>query len=72
MLWQLGEMMPKGAGPSEDVYYTQARSMLTRLGLDRYEKNFRKGLLTDATLPLLTDRQVELLPLPLLSRSSGR
>ena len=48
--------MPKGASPSEDLYYAEARSMLARLGLDRYEKNFRKGLLTDATLPLLTDR----------------
>ncbi|CAA7404965.1 unnamed protein product [Spirodela intermedia] len=56
---KFGEMMPKGAGPSEDVYYTQARSMLTRLGLDRYEKNFRKGLLTDATLPLLTDSALQ-------------
>ena len=32
--------------------------MLTRLGLQNYEKNFRKGLLTDTTLPLLTDRWV--------------
>jgi hypothetical protein len=30
--------------------------MLQSLGLQNYEKNFKKGLLTDQTLPLLTDR----------------
>lgn len=30
--------------------------MLNNLGLQTYEKNFKKGLLTDSTLPLLTDR----------------
>ncbi|MCL7047369.1 hypothetical protein MKW94_014628, partial [Papaver nudicaule] len=29
--------------------------MLSKLGLQNYEKNFKKGLLTDITLPLLTD-----------------
>ncbi|MQL71013.1 hypothetical protein Taro_003333, partial [Colocasia esculenta] len=55
----LHKMMPVGTASTsnEDVYYSQARSMLMNLGLARYEKNFRKGLLTDATLPLLTDRQ---------------
>uniref|UniRef100_A0A0D9VGJ3 SAM domain-containing protein n=1 Tax=Leersia perrieri TaxID=77586 RepID=A0A0D9VGJ3_9ORYZ len=43
---------------SEDPYYYRARSMLQKLGLEKYEKNFKKGLLTDQTLPLLTDRQV--------------
>ncbi|RWW03419.1 hypothetical protein BHE74_00029151 [Ensete ventricosum] len=42
--------------PDEDVYYSQTRGMLTSLGLQKYEKNFKKGLLTDSTLPLLTDR----------------
>lgn len=42
----------------EDVLYNETRSMLTSLGLGHYEKNFKKGLLTDNTLPLLTDRQV--------------
>jgi hypothetical protein len=32
--------------------------MLQELGLEKYEKNFKKGLLTDHTLPLLTDRYV--------------
>jgi hypothetical protein len=43
---------------SEDTYYSSTRSMLQKLGLEKYEKNFKKGLLTDHTLPLLTDRYV--------------
>lgn len=53
---QLGEKFSKP--PAEDVFYDKTRSMLYKLGLQDYEKNFRKGLLTDSTLPLLTDRQV--------------
>jgi hypothetical protein len=34
--------------------------MLQQLGLQKYEKNFKNGLLTDRTLPLLTDRYVNL------------
>lgn len=44
--------------PAEDIYYARTRSMLNNLGLQNYEKNFKKGLLTDNTLPLLNDRQV--------------
>lgn len=32
--------------------------MLKQLGLQNYEKNFKKGLLTDQTLPLLNDRYI--------------
>ncbi|GKD38308.1 chloroplastic import inner membrane translocase subunit HP30-2-like protein, partial [Tanacetum coccineum] len=42
----------------EDVLYSETRTMLHTLGLQNYEKNFKKGLLNDSTLPLLTDRQV--------------
>ncbi|URE39079.1 Tim17/Tim22/Tim23/Pmp24 family [Musa troglodytarum] len=55
--------------PAEDVYYSQTRGMLTSLGLQNYEKNFKKGLLTDSTLPLLTDsalRDVNIPPGPRL------
>lgn len=55
-LVQLGQKFSQP--PVEDVYYSRTRSMLTSLGLQNYEKNFKKGLLTDTTLPLLTDRQV--------------
>ncbi|KAL3699223.1 hypothetical protein R1sor_017245 [Riccia sorocarpa] len=55
--------------PSEDLLYTQAKSMLSTLGLQRYEKNFKKGMLTDMTLPLLNDsalRDVRIPPGPRL------
>ena len=42
-----------------DVFYAKGRSMLRTLGLDKYEKNLRDGSISDATLPLLTDRQVD-------------
>lgn len=35
--------------------YAAAREMLTSLGLDRYESNFKKAGLTDDTLRLITD-----------------
>ncbi|KAJ6847963.1 uncharacterized protein M6B38_115675 [Iris pallida] len=54
-LFKLGQKFSQP--PAEDVFYTRTRSMLTNLGLQNYEKNFKKGLLTDSTLPLLTDRQ---------------
>ena len=52
---QLGEKFSKP--PVEDVLYNKTRGMLSSLGLQNYEKNFKKGLLTDNTLPLLNDRQ---------------
>ncbi|KAA3475927.1 mitochondrial import inner membrane translocase subunit TIM22-like [Gossypium australe] len=54
-LFQLGQKFSQP--PVEDVNYYRTRSMLNSLGLQNYEKNFKKGLLTDSTLPLLTDRQ---------------
>jgi hypothetical protein len=36
--------------------YSRGRNMLNQLGLQNYEKNFKNGLLTDETLPLLNDR----------------
>ncbi|KAF8413440.1 hypothetical protein HHK36_001423 [Tetracentron sinense] len=53
---QLGQKFSQP--PAEDAFYARTRCMLTSLGLQNYEKNFKKGLLTDSTLPLLTDRQV--------------
>lgn len=55
--------------PAEDIYYSKTRSILNNLGLQNYEKNFKKGLLTDTTLPLLTDsalRDVKIPPGPRL------
>ncbi|XWS48677.1 hypothetical protein CRYUN_Cryun13aG0096800 [Craigia yunnanensis] len=66
-LFQLGQKFSQP--PAEDVYYSRTRSMLNGLGLQNYEKNFKKGLLTDSTLPLLTDsalRDVKIPPGPRL------
>ncbi|XP_012488637.1 chloroplastic import inner membrane translocase subunit HP30-2 [Gossypium raimondii] len=66
-LFQLGKNFSQP--PVEDVNYYRTRSMLNSLGLQNYEKNFKKGLLTDSTLPLLTDsalRDVKIPPGPRL------
>ncbi|KAI3963500.1 hypothetical protein MKW98_022922 [Papaver atlanticum] len=36
------------------VEYARTKCMLSNLGLQNYEKNFEKGLLTDSTMPFLT------------------
>ncbi|ERN06432.1 hypothetical protein AMTR_s00016p00256760 [Amborella trichopoda] len=66
-LFKLGQKFSQP--PVEDVYYTRTRNMLTNLGLQNYESNFKKGLLTDRTLPLLNDnalRDVKIPPGPRL------
>lgn len=66
-LFQLGQKFSQP--PAEDIYYAKTRSMLSNLGLQNYEKNFKKGLLSDSTLPLLTDsalRDVRIPPGPRL------
>ncbi|KAI3835223.1 hypothetical protein MKW98_020339 [Papaver atlanticum] len=42
-----------------EVEYTRTRRMLSNLGLQNYEKNFEKGLLTDITMPLLTESSLK-------------
>ncbi|KAG2240236.1 hypothetical protein Bca52824_090997 [Brassica carinata] len=62
VFFKLGERFSK---PSvEDPYYTRARAMLLKLGLEKYEKNFKKGLLADPTLPLLTDSALKDVSIP--------
>ncbi|KAG8381636.1 hypothetical protein BUALT_Bualt06G0142200 [Buddleja alternifolia] len=66
-IFQLGQKFSQP--PAEDLYYVKTRSMLSSLGLQNYEKNFKKGLLNDNTLPLLTDsalRDVKIPPGPRL------
>lgn len=43
----------------EDPNFLRTKNMLKDLGLEKYSKNFKKGLLNDQTLPLLNDRQVD-------------
>lgn len=66
-LFKVGEKFSKP--PVEDILYSKTRVMLSNLGLENYEKNFKKGMLTDSTLPLLTDsalRDVSIPPGPRL------
>ncbi|XP_061356659.1 chloroplastic import inner membrane translocase subunit HP30-2 isoform X2 [Gastrolobium bilobum] len=66
-LFQLGQKFSQP--PVEDIHYAKTRHMLHNLGLQNYEKNFKKGLLSDNTLPLLTDsalRDVKIPPGPRL------
>ncbi|KAJ8554210.1 hypothetical protein K7X08_024888 [Anisodus acutangulus] len=66
-LFELGRKFSQP--PAEDTHYVRTRSLLSSLGLQNYEKNFKKGLLTDTTLPLLTDsalRDVRIPPGPRL------
>ena len=58
-----------GKNTSEDVYYFHTVSMLRILGLEKYERNFRKGLLMDDCLTLLSEsslREVKIPPGPRL------
>ncbi|CAJ2641782.1 chloroplastic import inner membrane translocase subunit HP30-2 [Trifolium pratense] len=66
-LFQVGQKFSQPA--AEDINYAKTRSMLNNLGLQNYEKNFKKGLLSDNTLPLLNDsalRDVKIPPGPRL------
>ncbi|XP_058786659.1 chloroplastic import inner membrane translocase subunit HP30-2-like [Vicia villosa] len=66
-LFQIGQKFSQP--PAEDTHYAKTRNMLNNLGLQNYEKNFKKGLLSDNTLPLLNDsalRDVKIPPGPRL------
>ncbi|PRQ60625.1 Mitochondrial inner membrane translocase subunit Tim17/Tim22/Tim23/peroxisomal protein PMP24 [Rosa chinensis] len=63
-LFKLGQKFSKVPSADKDVYYSKTRSMLSNLGLDQYEKNFKKGLLTDYTLPLLNDSALKEVRIP--------
>ncbi|KAH7281455.1 hypothetical protein KP509_36G048500 [Ceratopteris richardii] len=55
-MYQLGKAAQP---PPNDLFYVKGRMMLHDLGLQRYEKNFKKGLLTDTTLTLLNDSALQ-------------
>ncbi|KAK9914627.1 hypothetical protein M0R45_038396 [Rubus argutus] len=63
-LFKLGQKFSKVPSADKDIYYSKTRSMLSNLGLDHYEKNFKKGLLTDYTLPLLNDSALKEVRIP--------
>ena len=62
--FMIGQRFSKPQGVSEPNYYARTSSMLQNLGLEKYEKNFRKGHLTDHTLPLLTDSALKDVKIP--------
>ncbi|CAA7022621.1 unnamed protein product [Microthlaspi erraticum] len=61
---QLGETIKQSTAQDDDSFYTQSRAILLKLGLEEYGKNFKHGRLTDATLPLLTDRALKEVSIP--------
>ncbi|XP_078441397.1 chloroplastic import inner membrane translocase subunit HP30-2-like [Wolffia australiana] len=66
-VYKLGQMMPKESGSSkeeDDPFYAKGCGMLRTLGLERYEKNLKKGSLTDASLPFLTDSDLKEASIP--------
>ncbi|KAG0576966.1 hypothetical protein M758_5G107900 [Ceratodon purpureus] len=66
-LYQVGKKFAKT--PTEDKDYLRGKNMLQKLDLQKYEKNLRKGMLTDSTLHLVNDsalRDVQIPPGPRL------
>lgn len=63
-IYKLGEKFSKPGVPDDDPFYANTRSMLITLGLQSYEKNFKKGMLNDRTLPLLTDSALKDVNIP--------
>lgn len=61
--FQIGKAFSPDASTSPSEF-EETKCMLTSLGLTKYEKNFKKGLLTDATLPLLNDSALQEVKIP--------
>ena len=53
-----------GKSAATDVYYYHTNGMLSALGLEKYEKNFKRGLLMDDTLALLSDSALKEVKIP--------
>lgn len=60
---KVGQMFT-GKNATTDVYYYHTNGMLAALGLEKYEKNFKRGLLTDDTLALLSDSALKEIKIP--------
>mmetsp|Transcript_6330 Transcript_6330/g.21197 ORF Transcript_6330/g.21197 Transcript_6330/m.21197 type:complete len:251 (-) Transcript_6330:350-1102(-) len=61
--YQVGQWF-SGGKPEEDVLYSRTKGMLSTLGLEKYEKNFRKGNLNDSTLGLLNEESLKEMKIP--------
>ncbi len=53
-----------GKNAPQDVYYYHTFGMLSTLGLEKYEKNFRRGQLMDDCLGLLSDSALQEIKIP--------
>jgi len=53
-----------GKNKEEDTSYVATKQMLDALDLAKYEKNFRKGQLTDSTITLLTESTLSEVKIP--------
>jgi hypothetical protein len=53
-----------GKNDPQDVYYYHTFGMLSTLGLEKYEKNFRRGQLMDDCLGLLSDSALQEIKIP--------
>ncbi len=60
---KVGQMFT-GKDSTTDMYYAHGTAMLSTLGLEKYEKNFKKGLLTDDCLLLLNDSALQEVRIP--------
>ncbi|GAQ89050.1 hypothetical protein KFL_004830010 [Klebsormidium nitens] len=61
-LYQVGQRFsPK---PQDDLDYIHTRRVLQDLGLEKYEKNLKRGQLNDRVLPLLTDSSLKDVHIP--------
>ena len=52
LFFKLGEAFGGGSSKANDAEYARVKAMLTHLGLQKYEKNCKKAMLTDDTLML--------------------
>ena len=66
--YQIGKQFSKGKGKEEkaaaEAAFFRTDQMLETLGLIKYKKNFRRGMLSDTTLPLLTDSALHEVSVP--------
>eukprot|EP00475_Leptophrys_vorax_P035904 TRINITY_DN5979_c0_g1_i1.p1 TRINITY_DN5979_c0_g1~~TRINITY_DN5979_c0_g1_i1.p1 ORF type:complete len:287 (+),score=27.17 TRINITY_DN5979_c0_g1_i1:165-1025(+) len=62
--FQLGKMFTGNTSAGEQAEYAETKEMLQALGLTKYEKHFKKGLLNDATLPLINDSALQEVKIP--------
>ena len=60
-IYQIGKALGGGGqkSPEEELEYVYTKGMLATLGLDKYEKSFKKHQLTDRCLPLLNEASLQ-------------